>query len=158
MAWHRFGLYRNQSAEIVGRLQIEEEPLADEVLVNVRREFMEPIPVAHGADDIDVIPIPVELAGAFPFVPALIRSAGVGGSAGQVAIRWPEFSNDEPLEDEFIQVGGLREGGECPPWRRLLILEGEVKPARLLITYVLILNQDTGDVAADVTLHSFAGQ
>src|SRR5207244_11945448 len=93
-----------------------------------------------------------------PFVPALVRSARVGGPTGQVAIRSPEFSKDEPLEDEFIQVGRLRERSERPPRSLLLVLEGEVKPAGFLITYVLILSNDTCDVSANVAFHRFSRQ
>src|SRR6266545_3820701 len=95
---------------------------------------------------------------AIPFIPTFIRHTRIGGSAGQVAVVWPELSEDEPLEDEFIQVGYLSLRSEGPPGRGPLVVKAEVKPASLLIADVLISNQDTCDVSTNVTLHLFAGQ
>ena len=118
--------------------------------MKIRREFVETVDVARNANQIEMVPRPFQLARAFPFVPAFIRRTYVSGSAGQIAICWPEFSKDEPVEEEFIQVGGLGERGECPPLRRSLILDGKVKSAGFLIPDVFIWDND----ASDFSLHA----
>src|SRR5437870_12427027 len=124
------------------------------VLVNVWRKFVESVDVAHDGIEIEALPCPLEAGSTFPFIPTLIRSARVGGSAGQVAIVWPELSEDEPLEDEFIQVGYLSGRSKGPPRRWPLVLKAEVKPASLLRTQVLICEQNTGDESASIALDS----
>jgi len=110
IARHRIGLNRQKSSEIIGSLTVKEKGLVNPVLVNVWRKFVESVDVAHDGKEIEALPLPLEAGSTFPFIPTLIRGSWVGGSAGQVAIGWPELSEDEPLEDEFIQVGclGLR--------------------------------------------------
>src|SRR5207244_3386893 len=124
------------------------------VLVNVGRKFVESVDVAHDGIEIEALPCPLETGSTFPFIPTLIRSARVGGSAGQVAIVWPELSEDEPLEDEFIQVGYLSGRSEGSPGRWPLVLKAEVQPASLLSTQVLICQQNTGDESASIALDS----
>src|ERR1043166_3166946 len=126
--------------------------------VNIGSKFVEAISVMHGRKQIEAVPGPVEAFGAFPFVPALIRCTWVGGPAGQVSICRAELSQDEPLEKEFIQISGLCNRGECPPWRHPLVLQTEIPAARLLITDVRILRDDTGDISTNVALDRFSGQ
>src|SRR5213078_914332 len=121
-------------------------------MVKVWRKFVESVGVAHDGKEIEALPCPLETGITFPFIPTFIRRTRIGGSAGQVAIVWPELSEDEPLEDEFIQVGYLSLRSEGPPGRWLLVVKAEVKPASLLRTEVLICNCDTGDESASIAL------
>ena len=89
---------------------------------------------------------------AFPFIPTLIRSAWVRGSAGQIARPWPEFREDELREEEFIQVGYLSLRSEGPPLGWPLVVKAEVNPASLLRTEVFICKCDTGDESASIAL------
>src|SRR6266550_2387740 len=158
IAGHWLFLNRKKSGEVVRQLTVKEKGLMNPVLVNVGRKFVESVDVAHDGIEIEALPSPLETGSTFPFIPTLIRSARVGGSAGQVAIVWPELSEDEPLEDEFIQVGYLSLRSEGPPRRWPLVVKAEVNPASLLIADVLISNQDTCDVSTNVALHLFSGQ
>src|SRR5205807_6846532 len=154
IARHRIGLNRKKGSEVVGKLGVEEKGLVNPVLVDVWRKFVESIGVAHDGNEIEALPCPVEAGRPFPFIPTLIRGAWVRSSAGQVAIIWPELSEDEPLEDEFIQVGYLSGRSEGPPWRWPLVLEAEIKAPSLLSTQVLICEQNTGDESASIALDS----
>src|SRR5207244_12654029 len=96
------------------------------VLVNVGRKFVESVDVAHDGIEIEALPCPLETGSTFPFIPTFIRSARVGGSAGQVAVVWPELSEDEPLEAEFIQLAVLSLRSECRRGRWPLLVQTAV--------------------------------
>src|SRR4029078_6180727 len=91
----------------------------------IAQKFVEPINVAHGADDIEMVPIPIELAGTFPFLPAFVVGSRIGSSTGQISSSGSELRLDELREEEFIQVGRLRQPRERSPRRLPLVLESK---------------------------------
>ena len=77
ITWHRLFLHWNKSGEIIRSLDVERPSLANPVLSKlvgkwIEDKFLEPINVARGEDGIEMVPIPIELAGALPFVPAFV--------------------------------------------------------------------------------------
>jgi hypothetical protein len=72
IARHRIGLNRKKGSEVVGSLDVEEKGLVNPVLVKVWRKFVESVGVAHGGEEIEALPRPVEAGRALPFIPTLI--------------------------------------------------------------------------------------
>src|SRR4026208_302335 len=117
IAGYRLLLNRKKSGEVIGKLTVEEPGLVNPVRVKVWRKFVESVGVEHLGIEIKAFPCPLEAGITFPFIPAFIRHTRIGGSAGQIAVVWPELSEDEPLKDEFIQVGCLSLRSEGTPGR-----------------------------------------
>src|SRR5436309_4199172 len=138
IAGHRLFLDWNQGGEVIGKQTVEGPGLVNPVLVKVWRKFVESVDEAHDGNEIEALPCPLEAGITFPFVPTLIRSAWVCGSAGQVPRPWSELRKDELRGEEFISVGYLSLRSEVPPLRWPLVVNAEVKPASLLRTEVFI--------------------
>src|SRR5437764_13147654 len=104
VARHRLGLNRKQGSEVIGKLTVDGPGLVNPVRVKVWRKFVESVDEAHDGNEIEALPCPLEAGITFPFVPTLIRSAWVCGSAGQIARPWSELCKNQLREDEFSQV------------------------------------------------------
>src|SRR5207248_2014244 len=95
IAGHRLFLDWNQGSEVIGKQTVDGPGLVNPVLVKVWRKFVESVDEAHDGNEVEALPCPLEAGITFPFVPTLIRSAWVCGSARQVARPWSELRKDE---------------------------------------------------------------
>src|SRR6267378_6070826 len=96
--------------------------------------FFESIDEMDGADDVEAFPGPVEAGVGLPSIITLVRGAFVGGSADKIEGR----RSCRLLEQEFIQISYLSEGGEGAPRGFSLVLNAHVSAARSFKTGVLI--------------------